>query len=115
MYCLKCGRETVENQVFCDHCLDGMSGYPVKPDTAISLPKRTQESAPKKQNSRKKGKAPEEQIVFLSRVIRRLLVVLLAMVLLLAIAAAALMRSYEDRPQRPEIGRNYGVDTTQGS
>ena len=40
MYCMKCGKEVKENQVFCDACLVIMEKYPVKPGTHIQLPHR---------------------------------------------------------------------------
>ena len=40
MNCMKCGVEIPEQQVFCDHCLQIMEQYPVKPDAHIHLPKR---------------------------------------------------------------------------
>ncbi len=113
MHCLKCGRERPENQVFCEKCLNGMSDYPVKPDTAISLPKRAVETEPKKQSVRKKAKTQEEQIVALSRTLRRMMVALLATILLLGICVAALLHSYQEQEKLPQIGRNYGVNITQ--
>ena len=47
MYCLKCGRDTKSEQVFCNDCLAVMDAYPVKPDTAIHLPKRDPQTASK--------------------------------------------------------------------
>lgn len=40
MYCLKCGKETADNKVFCKSCLDSMEDYPVKPGQPIVLPNR---------------------------------------------------------------------------
>jgi hypothetical protein len=40
MYCLRCGKETADNKVFCKSCLDTMEEYPVKPGQPIVLPSR---------------------------------------------------------------------------
>lgn len=40
MYCLRCGKETADNKVFCKSCLDSMEAYPVKPGQPIVLPNR---------------------------------------------------------------------------
>ena len=40
MTCLRCGRETEENSVFCPECLEDMEQQPVKPDTPIMIPNR---------------------------------------------------------------------------
>ena len=65
MYCLKCGRDTVANKIFCEDCLSGMDRYPVKPGTAIQLPQRTTKVAPKKPV--KRTPTPEEQLADLKR------------------------------------------------
>ena len=40
MYCLRCGKETADNKVFCGSCLESMEEYPVKPGQPILLPNR---------------------------------------------------------------------------
>ena len=40
MNCLKCGRETQEDNVFCQACLLEMQKYPVHADTVVLLPRR---------------------------------------------------------------------------
>lgn len=40
MACLRCGRKTEENEVFCPECLEVMEQQPVKPDTPIVIPNR---------------------------------------------------------------------------
>ncbi len=65
MYCLKCGRDTVSNKIFCEECLSNMDRYPVKPGTAVQLPQRTPKFAPKK--PAKRMPTPEEQIAGLKR------------------------------------------------
>lgn len=38
MYCLRCGKETEGEKVFCESCLESMENYPVKPGQPIVLP-----------------------------------------------------------------------------
>ena len=38
MYCLRCGKETEGEKVFCASCLESMEKYPVKPGQPIVLP-----------------------------------------------------------------------------
>lgn len=40
MVCLRCGKTTEENEVFCPECLEVMEQQPVKPDTPIVIPNR---------------------------------------------------------------------------
>ena len=78
--CLKCGRETISEQVFCVNCLADMSKYPVLPGTVVQLPLRKDPVPVKKQPAKKRSVSPEEQIRNLKHRCRvlTLLVVLLA-------------------------------------
>ena len=69
MVCLKCGKNTTNEQVFCDQCLAVMDNYPVKPDIHIQLPNR---AAHKKSSKKKRTPSPEEQVLLLRRKQRRL-------------------------------------------
>lgn len=110
MYCLKCGNETADTHIFCDRCLSVMSDYPVKPDTKVHLPHRTEAAAPKKQ-TRKRQLQPEEQLVLMHRLIRRLIVALVAVTVLFVLSAAGLLYTYKNNENTPTVGRNYTIDT----
>ncbi len=103
MGCLKCGRYTEEDAVFCPECLLDMQRYPVRPGTPVLLPAQ-ERSIPKKPPKRRSISA-EEQIKGLKKRIRTLTV--LWIVTLLAVAALAvvcwLILPYSQR--RP--GQNY--------
>ena len=87
MNCMKCGRETAEEQVFCQQCLEEMEKYPVKPGTVIHLPRRGEETAVKKTHQRRKAPpSPEEQVKSLKKNIRTLLVMLLISTILLVVS-----------------------------
>ena len=96
MYCLKCGKETQGNQVFCEGCLDGMDHYPVKPGTPIQLPRGPEQSAPKKTPPRKRPPTAEEQLASLRKSNRRLrrfaLILLLALLVCGGILAYRLLQ-----------------------
>ena len=51
MYCMKCGREIEDGQAFCGDCLAVMEKYPVKPGTAVILPKRRRDLTVMKRSS----------------------------------------------------------------
>lgn len=84
MYCIKCGKDTVMDQVFCPDCQQEMERYPVNPNTPVVLPKRPQAPSVKKA-PRKKIIPPEEQIANLKRRVRFLTILLL---LLFALGSA---------------------------
>ena len=104
MNCMKCGQETTEQNVFCEECLAVMAKYPVRPDTAVKLPKNRAPSVVKKAPKRHVP-TPEEQIKVLRRRLR-----ILMFLLLLCIAAIVLMINptlHYALDQHVEIGQNY--------
>lgn len=85
MFCMKCGREVDEGQLFCTECLEVMKRYPVKPGIAIQLPHREEAPLIKKTLSRRKPVvSAEEQVRSLKRRLRRLFGLWLVTLLLLA-------------------------------
>ncbi len=113
MNCMKCGAETPETQVFCDHCLSVMEDYPIKPGTHIHLPKRAlAEEEQKKTVKKKRAPSPEEQIAALRlKVLRMRLVVVILAFLFCVVSGFLALKLYEDFTA-PETGRNYTIDTS---
>ena len=54
MNCVKCGRETEENQVFCHVCMDAAEKYPVNPTTVVHIPVRKPDEEIRRRASKKK-------------------------------------------------------------
>ena len=106
MLCVKCGKKTEGDQVFCPHCLEVMEAYPVKSDVHIQLPVRPNAAAQKKQSRRKRPQNKDEEIARLRRKNRWLgfftVVLLLALLLLVG-------KTYQDarKASEQEIGKNY--------
>ena len=114
MYCLKCGNETENEQVFCKHCLEVMDKYPVKAGTHIQLPRREIVSVSKKQ-SRRRGVSSEDQIVRYKVLIRTLVALLGTVSVVLGIFIGLYFNQKTEIfvTEEPPIGQNYTVDTTQ--
>ena len=110
MYCLKCGKETEDSHIFCQHCLNVMADYPVKPETKVHLPHRSEAQAAKKQ-PRKRPLQPEEQLAQMHRLVRRLIAALVAVTVLFALSAVGLLHTYINDDNTPTAGRNYTIDT----
>ena len=110
MYCLKCGRDTEAKQVFCEACLDGMSQYPVKPGTAVTLPNRERIAATKRQLPRKRAVPPEEQVLALRKQVRRMALALIVLTLVLSFVTALFVKEYFEEATESGAGRNYTVD-----
>lgn len=111
MYCLRCGRETKGNQVFCDLCQENMEKYPVRPGTNIRLPRRKPVAVTKKKSRRKKALSPEEQVLLLRKSLRRTRAFICMLLILLGLAIGALFYGFTHW-YNSDIGKNYTVDTT---
>lgn len=112
MQCMKCGREIPASQAFCEACLADMEKYPVKPGTAVRIPSRREEPAPKKQPPRRKTIPAEEKIVILRR---RLWVVGVTLTLLLALVSGCLFTAVKyiwENDGKPLPGQNYSTAET---
>lgn len=107
MYCMKCGREVEDGQVFCLDCQLEMEEYPVRPGTVVLLPKRTESSFIKKAPTKRRiAPTPEEQIRSLKIRLRIVTVLLTVTLVLLAVliypTAKVLLEQQQFRP-----GQNY--------
>ena len=109
MNCLKCGRETPGEQVFCENCLQTMEKYPVQPGIAVKLPQR-KESTVIRRAPKRRTVSPEEQIkVLKTRVIRLSILLFLAAAIIIFLTPAAISHLTGHR-RKP--GQNYSVITT---
>ena len=108
MYCMKCGKEVKENQVFCDACLVIMEKYPVKPGTHIQLPHRPVSTAGKPV-TRKRILTPEEQVQRLRRSVKSLAVALACSILALGLTVTLLARTVTEYRESASIGKNYNT------
>lgn len=111
MWCLKCGKDTKDEQVFCPQCLAGMEKYPVRPDVHIQLPNHNARGAAKRNVKKKRTLSPEETVDILRARNRRLMVIILALVLLLGAAAFMLTHGDEAPDIIDNLGKNYTVKT----
>ena len=113
MACIKCGRKTKEQQVFCDDCLAQAESYPVDPATAIQLPAREATLLPKKKNGKKRADLPpEEQLPRLRSSFRWLLLALIVMLISFCLTAAMLLYLLDQRDNTP-ADRQSPVATAQ--
>ena len=104
MYCMRCGRETAEDTVFCQECLLEMEKHPVRPGTVVQLPRHRESSALKKAPKRHIPTV-EEQLKFFRRT-----AMILTVLLVLCAAAIALMfkpTMHYVLDEHVEIGQNY--------
>ena len=114
MACMKCGKKTKDEQVFCPTCLAVMEAHPVKADVRVQLPNWQKLDAAKKAN-RKRIVPPEEQVVHLRKTLRRARAYGLIVTLLLCAAGLVLLQVFfapapEAEAKNP--GTNYTYNET---
>ena len=108
--CIKCGKKTKGDQVFCNDCLKLMEAYPVKPDVHIQLTNHTSPAAPKKTGKKRRNPTDEEQIAHLRRTVRWLVLLVAVLVVLLGIACGMLF-PLADQQETSSVGQNYTYDS----
>ena len=111
MNCIKCGREFDSDQAFCPHCLEQMAKSPVKPDTIINLPHRTDPSQ-KKQLPRKRVRTPEEQIRNLKKINMYMIVGLCLMTLAVGMLTLLSIDVFKQLDMQRLLGQNYSTVET---
>ena len=107
MNCLKCGKETVDENVFCAQCQETMAKHPVKPGTVIHLTHREVPLSDKKASAKVREEAPTDQLLQLRKMIRWLIATITLLSLLLCAAAGMLIHTFTEESSIPAIGRNY--------
>lgn len=109
MDCIKCGRETRGEDIFCQECLAEMEKYPVQPGTVVLLPRRRDSSAAKK-SVKRHTPSSEELIENLRR--QKALLLFLLIVCVTAIVLMFEPTMHYIRDEHYEIGQNYSSVTT---
>lgn len=109
MGCMKCGRDTVSEQVFCPDCLLEMQKYPVRPGTVVQLPVRKHSHTSKKQPARKRTVPLAYQVEVLKK---RCRILFLLLILVTALAVALAFPAAEHyHENKHKIGQNYSTVT----
>lgn len=104
MQCLKCGREIVEGQVFCDRCLEIMAANPVKPNTVVTIPERSvrlRTAAPRMQPKH------DETVERLQRKVMQLRLWICVLMAALMLCMGVLTWQALKGDGGPAIGQNY--------
>lgn len=109
MDCIKCGRETRGEDIFCQECLAEMEKYPVQPGTVVLLPRRRDSSVSKK-SVKRHTPSSEELIENLRRQNAFLLFLLVVCVTAILLMFEPTMHYVLD--EHYEIGQNYSSVTT---
>ena len=106
MNCLKCGRETQNEAVFCQDCLLEMDKNPVRPGTVVQIQRRKETPVVRKPPKRHIP-ALEEQIKNLRKQVRILLILLIICIAAIVLMFRPTMHYVLD--EHVEIGQNYST------
>ncbi len=112
MGCLKCGRKTENNQVFCPACQEVMRQHPIKPGTIVHIPRRSAPTSDKTASETQWETTPAGQVDRLRRSVRWLTAAIVVLSLLLCITAGMLIRTLLHSANQSAIGRNYTTSQT---
>ena len=109
--CIKCGRETVSNAVFCPECLADMEKHPVKPGTPVVLHQKP--AAPLRRPPARKVRKPEEQIRSLKHTVTSLWAVIILLAAALCIVTGLWLNQRSAPVDDSLGGDNYQTSQTQ--
>ncbi len=112
MGCLKCGRKTENNQVFCPTCQEVMQQHPVKPGAIVHIPRRSAPAADKAASETQWEATPAGQLSRLRRAVRWLTAAIALLSFLLCITAGMLIRTLLGNNNQSAIGQNYTTSQT---
>lgn len=90
MNCIKCGKDTKSERIFCQQCLDVMEKYPVKADIHVQLPNRDA-GASQRRTGKKRLLTADDQILALQKKVRRQTVFSVLLFILLAAAVGTIV------------------------
>ena len=112
MNCVKCGRETENDSVFCSECLADMERHPVKPGVVVLLPQQERAARPVSRR-RQSVLSPEEQLTKLKK---QVISLWLALILALGAVGALgwfLFKDYmSHKAEKPLPGQNHSSEET---
>ena len=105
MYCLKCGKEIWDDQVFCEECLTGMEQEPIPINTPVVIPAQPVQ---KPAAFRRPVINQEEEMKRLQRCNQNLILALV-LTFTLAMLLGVLLYDKEIWQAVDDLGRNYSV------
>ena len=107
MICLRCHRETDNQQNFCSACLQSMEQYPVNSETLIQLPRPRSDE---KQSGKKRVISAAEQLTRMRRLLQWMIAISAVLLILFGVVTALLIKEYQTTiPYQQPMGRNYSV------
>lgn len=111
MNCLKCGKQTKNENAFCPLCLEVMDAYPIKPDAHIQLPNHPSRPVVKKPGRKRRVLTVDEQVVYLRKNVHHLTLAVVLLSALLIFTSVMLVHTIIKQDDS-NLGKNYTYDST---
>lgn len=105
--CMKCGRETKEDAVFCEECLEHMERYPVPDHTLVYVPSEKDRAAAKKHTTTHTVVSAEDQVKRFKREADWLRLMVILFALLSMFLGIVSMETLNELKLTGLIGKNY--------
>lgn len=113
MNCMKCGRETKNEAVFCEECLEHMAKYPVPDHTLVYVPsEKDRAAATKKHTTTHTVVSSEDQTKQLKREADMLRLMVILFALLSMFLGIISMETLKELEVTNLLGRNYKTAAT---
>ena len=118
MNCMKCGRETKGDAVFCDECLDHMERHPVAENVLVYVPSEKDRVAANKHKIENPVVSADDQVKRLHRKVERLRLLVILFMAATMFFAVLSMETLHELNVMNLIGKNYttvvATDPTDG-
>ena len=105
--CMKCGRETKGDAVFCDECLDHMERHPVPANMLVYVPSEKDRASAIKHSTVAPVITAEDQVKRLTKKIQGLWLLIALLIGILVFLALLSMDALHELNVSKFIGKNY--------
>ena len=112
MNCMKCGRETQANEIFCEDCLDHMQRHPVPPNTLVYVPTEKDRASVKKHAASHPVVTAEDQLKRLNRKVHGLWLLLMLTLGAAVFFALLSLDTIHEMNVANFMGKNYTAITS---
>ena len=112
MNCMKCGRETKIDNIFCSECLDHMERHPVAENVLVYVPSEKDRAAANKHKIEHPVVSADDQVKRLHRKVERLRLLVILFMAATMFFAVLSMETLHELNVMNLIGKNYTTVVT---
>ena len=115
MNCMKCGRETKTDNIFCPECLDHMERHPVAENVLVYVPSEKDRVAANKHKIEHPVVSADDQVKRLHRKVERLRLLVILFLAATMFFAVLSMETLHELKLTNLIGKNYTAVVSTGA